>query len=194
MRIACIGSRDLEKILKYQADVNLMYKIYYRFAELGIIMTSGLCKLGPDGIAQKAYAQAVKDGVASISQLEVYIGDEIDRQSSSLPLKELAIIRNPELIDRTLELAASVHPAWHKCGEWARRMHSRNCHQILGYDLQTPVDAVVCWTPNGNVVGGTSTALKLAAKHNIPIFNLGLKDKKEVLNNIAIFIKGKQNV
>lgn len=191
MRIACIGSRELEKNSEFKNDVALMYKVYYRFAELGITMTSGLAAQGPDGIAQHAYAQAVKDGKATTSQLEVYIGDEIDRRRSSLPLKELAIVRNPGLIPRTLELAASVHPAWNRCNEWARRMHSRNCHQIFGYDLESPVDAVVCWTTDGKIVGGTATALKLSMKAGIPVFNLGVKDKNKVLDDIGHLVKRK---
>ena len=67
-------------------------------------------------------------------------------------------------------------------------MHSRNCHQILGYDLQSPVDAVVCWTPNGNVVGGTRTALLLAQDAGIPIFNLGRPDQDKVLEEIRQFL------
>ena len=81
-----------------------------------------------------------------------------------------------------------VHPAWDKCNEWARGMHSRNCHQILGYDLQSPVDAVICWTPDGKVVGGTATALKLSMKAGIPIFNLGRPDQDKVLKEIRQFL------
>ena len=68
-------------------------------------------------------------------------------------------------------------------------MHSRNCHQILGYDLQSPVDAVVCWTPDGNVVGGTATAIRIALKYNIPVFNLGCADKDAVVQEIKSFLK-----
>ena len=68
-------------------------------------------------------------------------------------------------------------------------MHSRNCHQILGYDLKSPVDAVICWTPNGNVVGGTRTALMIAMRAGIPIFNLGCADKDVVLQEIKSFLK-----
>jgi hypothetical protein len=67
-------------------------------------------------------------------------------------------------------------------------MHSRNCHQILGYDLQSPVDAVICWTPNGKVVGGTRTALLLAQDAGIPIFNLGRPDQDKVLEEIRQFL------
>lgn len=96
-----------------------------------------------------------------------------------------------DLIKETEELAGSVHPAWDKCNEWAKGMHSRNCHQILGYNLDSPVDAVICWTPNGKVVGGTRTAIKLAMKYNIPVFNLGESDKEKVLNDIKEFLISK---
>ena len=69
------------------------------------------------------------------------------------------------------------------------RMHSRNCHQILGYDLQSPVDAVICWTPNGNIQGGTRTALMIAMREGIPIFNLGRADKDAVVQEIKYFLK-----
>ena len=67
-------------------------------------------------------------------------------------------------------------------------MHSRNCHQILGYDLKSPVDAVICWTPNGKMVGGTRTALLLAQDAGIPIFNLGRPDQDKVLKEIRQFL------
>ena len=67
-------------------------------------------------------------------------------------------------------------------------MHSRNCHQILGYDLQSPVDAVICWTSDGKIVGGTATALKLSMKAGIPIFNLGRPDQDKVLKEIRQFL------
>ena len=72
-------------------------------------------------------------------------------------------------------------------------MHSRNCHQILGYDLQSPVDAVICWTPDGAVVGGTATALKLSMKAGIPVFNLGVPDKESVLNDIKNFLESRKD-
>ena len=188
MRIALIGSRELEKFTKYKNDVKLVENLYYRLAQLGIKMTSGLCQLGPDGIAQKMYAKAIADGVASLEQMEVYIGDESDRKKSTLPLKEYAIIRNLELIQKTEELASTVHPNWKACNAYARRMHSRNCHQILGYNLDNPVDAVITWTPNGNIQGGTATSLKLALLNGIPIFNLGFADKQKTINEIRQFL------
>ena len=189
MRVALIGSRQLEQKEEYVEDIKLCHNVCMRLAQLGVTFTSGLCELGMDGIAQKAYSKAVDLGLAKESQFEVYVADQYNIRRSTLPRKHLAIVRNKDLISETERIASEVHPAWDKCNEWARGMHSRNCHQILGYDLQSPVDAVICWTPDGAVVGGTATALKLSMKYNIPVFNLGVKDKESVLQSIKKFLE-----
>lgn len=79
--------------------------------------------------------------------------------------------------DRATEIAMSLHPAWDRCSPAARRLHARNVLQILGGDFETPVGRVLCWTPDGRVVGGTATALKLAKQHGIQIVNFGWIDK-----------------
>ena len=189
MRIALIGSRQLEQKEEYFKDIKLCHNVCMRLAQLGVTFTSGLCELGMDGIAQKAYSKAVDLGLAKESQFEVYVADQHNIRRSTLPRKHLAIVRNKDLISETERIASEVHPAWDRCNEWARGMHSRNCHQILGYDLQSPVDAVICWTPNGKMVGGTRTALMIAMKYNIPVFNLGIKDKESVLQSIKKFLE-----
>ena len=188
MRIALIGSRQLEQKQEYFKDVKLCYNVCMRLAQLGVTFTSGLCELGMDGIAQKAYSKAVDLGLASESQFEVYVADDYNIRKSKLPRKHLAITRNKDLISETERIASEVHPAWERCNEWARGMHSRNCHQILGYDLKSPVDAVICWTPQGNMVGGTRTALMIAMREGIPIFNLGCDNKEDVLQQIKSFL------
>ena len=189
MRIALIGSRQLEQKQEYFEDIKLCYNVCMRLAQLGITFTSGLCEIGMDGIAQKAYSKAVDLGLAKESQFEVYVADQYNIRRSTLPRRHLATVRNKDLISETERIASEVHPAWDRCNEWARGMHSRNCHQILGYDLKSPVDAVICWTPDGAVVGGTATALKLSMKAGIPIFNLGTKDKESVLRSIKKFLE-----
>ena len=188
MRIALIGSRQLEQKQEYFKDVKLCYNVCMRLAQLGVTFTSGLCELGMDGIAQKAYSKAVDLGLASESQFEVYVADDYNIRKSNLPRKHLAITRNKDLISETERIASEVHPAWERCNEWARGMHSRNCHQILGYDLKSPVDAVICWTPKGNIQGGTATPIRIAIKYNIPIFNLGCDNKEDVLQQIKSFL------
>lgn len=193
MRIALIGSRQLEQKQEYFEDIKLCYNVCMRLAQLGVTFTSGLCELGMDGIAQKAYSKAVDLGLAKESQFEVYVADQHNIRRSTLPRKHLATVRNKDLISETERIASEVHPAWDRCNEWARGMHSRNCHQILGYDLQSPVDAVICWTPDGAVVGGTATVIRIAMKYDIPVFNLGVSDKESVLNDIKNFLESRKD-
>ena len=193
MRIALIGSRQLEQKQEYFEDIKLCYNVCMRLAQLGITFTSGLCEIGMDGIAQKAYSKAVDLGLAKESQFEVYVADQYNIRRSTLPRRHLAIVRNKDLISETERIASEVHPAWDRCNEWARGMHSRNCHQILGYDLQSPVDAVICWTPDGKIQGGTATAIRISMKYDIPVFNLGVSDKKSVLNDIKNFLESRKD-
>ncbi len=70
-------------------------------------------------------------------------------------------------------LAAEIHPSWTKLSNGGRKLHARNCHQVLGPDLDDPVDFVVCWTPGGRMVGGTATAIRIARREGIHVHNLG---------------------
>lgn len=81
-------------------------------------------------------------------------------------------------------MAAQYHPAWDRLGRGARALMARNCHQVLGPDLASPVRAVVCWTPDGSLngrgskVGGTGQALRIAARYGIPVVNLQRVDHR----------------
>jgi hypothetical protein len=67
--------------------------------------------------------------------------------------------------------AARFHPAWDKCSPYAKRLHARNSAIMLGHDLGTPVNFVLCWTKDGGATGGTGQALRIAAALGIPVFN-----------------------
>lgn len=82
---------------------------------------------------------------------------------------------NPALLssyNQAMVYAQHFHPAWEKCSQDARALHTRNVYRILGQDLRTPVKCVVCWTKDGKSSGGTGQALRLAEYLEIPIFNL----------------------
>ena len=71
-----------------------------------------------------------------------------------------------------MEIAAGLHPAWHRCSPAVRKLHARNV-AILGVTLGRPVDAVVAWTSQGRVEGGTGMGIRIALAHDIPVLNLG---------------------
>lgn len=73
-----------------------------------------------------------------------------------------------------IDHAQRYHPAWEKCTDAAKALHGRNSLIMLGDDLDLPVRFVVCWTPGGEVTGGTGQALRIAADYSIPVFNLAL--------------------
>lgn len=78
------------------------------------------------------------------------------------------------------EIAATLHPIWKKLPRYTKYLHARNVGQILGQDCATPVEFAICWTPDGcesestrtAATGGTGTAITLASRYNIPVFNL----------------------
>lgn len=76
-------------------------------------------------------------------------------------------------------LAERFHPNWHMLTARARALHARNTHIVLGRDCNSPVRVVICWTPDGEEVGGTSQALRIARRWNIPILNLALPAHRE---------------
>lgn len=77
------------------------------------------------------------------------------------------------------------HPAPEKCSVGAQRLHGRNAFIILGPELDEPVDMVICWTPKGEVIGGTGLALRIAQAAEIPIFNLA---KEGALDSLVDFV------
>ena len=87
--------------------------------------------------------------------------------------------------DLCYKKAAQIHMAWHKCSPTAKRLHARNVAIILGPRLTTPVDAVVCWTPKGNVTGGTGMGIRIAMRYGIPVYNLGTMISKEVYDKLT---------
>lgn len=83
-----------------------------------------------------------------------------------------------------MEIAATHHPAWERCSQGAMKMHTRNVHQILGKDLRSPSEFLLCWTPNGATTGGTGQAIRLAEYYEVPIFNLGSSTPEDISEGI----------
>ena len=72
-----------------------------------------------------------------------------------------------------ISIASKYHPAWDKCKDGAKKLMQRNTYQVLGQDLETPSDFVICYTDRGLEKGGTAQAIRIAKDNDIPIFNVG---------------------
>jgi len=96
--------------------------------------------------------------------------------SHNLHLKEFSyLLYYYNVSDEAFGMAMDYHPAWGRCSDAAKLFHGRNMHIMFGENLDTPVDVVICWTPGGEVKGGTGQALRAALDHGIKIINLGEK-------------------
>lgn len=80
---------------------------------------------------------------------------------------------------------------WNNLSHGVKRLHARNVGQVFGSNIETPVDFVLCWTPDGatkrsectSKTGGTGTTIKLASDSNIPVINLALYSDVKMLES-----------
>lgn len=90
-----------------------------------------------------------------------------------------------------MKIAATFHPAWNRCGDFAKRLHGRNSFQVLGRQLNHPSLFLICWTPDGcesheerNIkTGGTGTAISIAGRYGVRVINLFKQERREEMEN-----------
>lgn len=171
---AGIGSRETPP-----QTLNFMQRLANRFAELGFVLRSGAA-IGAD----QAFESGCDDAHGA---KEIWLPFEgFEKHQSQLYPSAAAF-----------EMASQHHPVWHKLSNRFRAMHARNCHQVLGADLKTPVNFVVCWTKDGceskehrtDDTGGTGTAIEVASVNRIPVFNLANEDAMPRLTELVETIK-----
>lgn len=172
-----VGSRETpEHIIKFIEEVA------YWLAGRGYTGRSGSA-VGADSAFEQGFNHhEIVNGVSDYVSFEAY-----------LPWKGFSDIREdsthivtPELPDynEAFSIASTIHPAWSRLGRGAKALHARNVYQVLGLDLSTPSCILFCYAqPTKSrqgivtgVKGGTNTAVQLAMKHGIPIYNFYLQE------------------
>lgn len=153
--------------------------------EIGKIMTLLASKLERDGWSLRSGAADGADtfferGVSNPNNKQVFIAwngfsGRSDKEAGVLCMKG-------EVTQQAEEVASTIHPAWARLSRGASDLHSRNCFQVLGEDLQSPSRFLVCWAKTDKQrvpSGGTRTAWVLAANNNIPCYNLHIPEHLE---------------
>ena len=92
-------------------------------------------------------------------------------------------------------LASHYHPHWHGLSSVGKRLMARNMHQVLGADLKTQADILICWTPDGckssaersKKTGGSGQAIDLASDRAVPVLNLFHPSHQ---NRLQAFVEG----
>lgn len=95
-------------------------------------------------------------------------------------------VRNLDTFDKAQNIAIKNYPEFEELSESSKKLIIRDTYQVLGKDLNTPSEFIVCWTPDGCIThrdrsretGGTGQAISIASKRDIPIFNLKLKEHR----------------
>jgi hypothetical protein len=106
--------------------------------------------------------------------------DDEDREF--LPVSDLFLDNLPQKIQyEAAEIAKQFHRHWNELTIGGKKLHTRNVLQILGRDLNTPSEFVICWTKDGKATGGTGQAMRIAKSKGIPIYNLKNNDDRDSL-------------
>lgn len=88
-----------------------------------------------------------------------------------------------------LDTVEKYHPNETYMKRSVKNLMARNAYQVLGEDLNTPVDFVICWTPDGaesdkernQKTGGTGQAISIADDNNIRVYNIENESSYEEL-------------
>ncbi len=103
------------------------------------------------------------------------------------------VISDKSIIAEAQDRVSALHPAWDKLSAGAKALHTRNVFQVLGKDLCTPSEFLVCYAPvdkYGIPKGGTRTSFILAKENGIPCFNFATENKEDIYQNIKEIIGG----
>jgi len=77
-------------------------------------------------------------------------------------------------------MALKYHPTPHiiQNNNYIWTLMARNSYQVLGHDLKSPTNGLICWTPDGATsvttrkTGGTGQAIRIANDMDIPVYNI----------------------
>lgn len=163
MIYAGIGARETP-----QAICDMMYLIGMTFAGRGMTLRSG-------------HAPPPLKAKPGTGSADLAFERGCDAASGRKIIRTPSLGGGPKGAEPWALHARQFHPNWDACDEYAKHCHARNSAIMLGDALDTPASLVVCWTPGGAVTGGTGQALRIAAHHAIPVFNLAFVEHQTAL-------------
>lgn len=102
------------------------------------------------------------------------------------------LVEDPMILAQAVDIVSKVHPVWKKLKKIAKELHTRNVFQALGAEVNHPSDFCVFYAPvdeNGEIEGGTRTAVEICRFLNVPTYNL--RDTDDVVKLRAFLEKWK---
>lgn len=80
---------------------------------------------------------------------------------------------NSPITEEMVRVAAKYHPDWDTLSEQSKSEIARMGTIVMGRHFMDRATLVICWTPDGQAIGHTGQALRIAADKNVPVINLG---------------------
>lgn len=175
-----VGSRDTPKdILK------VIRKVSKKLVLNGYTLRSGGAD-GADEYFYEGWLDAYQENIL-VPCAEIYLPWE--RFNNHSTGTNYILVRDKSTISQAEELVNQIHPVASKLSRGAKALHTRNCFQVLGKDLQTPSTLFLCYAKvdrNGEPSGGTRTAIKIAERIGLKVSNLFVQ---EDLNRVLKYLE-----
>lgn len=174
LKYAGIGSRQTP-----HADLDLMCRLGKLLADNGWLLRTGGAEGADEAFVLGAQIDIIDD-TGPGGDVEIFLpwpSFQDWEHRGTFP----GLYKNPK--DEAFDLAAVYHPRWGYLKQGAKKLHARNMHIMLGWDLDDPVDCVVCWTPEAKIAGGTGQALRVAEDMGIPVANLADADDRALIDD-----------
>lgn len=119
--------------------------------------------------------RAFADGAVSLENVTVFAPWKRKEHD------DRTVVLDGDIAARAHAIAKEIHPVWDAL-KWAdKALHARNVPQVLGSTLEAPSRFLACWTEDGaeteeetsRRTGGTRTAIVVASRNGVPVYNLG---------------------
>lgn len=154
--------------------LSLIEKISGKLYDLEWTLRSGGCSKGSDAEFERVYSTKFttildlkRRKFTTKEVFEIYYPNKTIK--NSLGVESISL----DIWNRAIEITKQNHPAWKNCSKITKDLHTRNVLAILGKNLETPSKFILCYTPEGKILGGTGQSIRIANSLDIPVFNLG---------------------
>lgn len=165
---AGIGSRSAPKNIQ-----KIMSELASELCDMGYWLRSG----NADG-SDQAFAKGVHDKKA---QIWLPWKDFNFTFQVAHPKHTYKVIRYDD--SDAFKSIDQFHPKPSRLGGQGIKLMARNYRQMIG-ENEPDSEFVICWTTDGNIVGGTGQAWRIALHSKIPVYNLHDMSKDQVIKEI----------
>ena len=175
-----VGSRESPAVI-----LDLMQAVAFKLACEGYILRSGGAD-GADLAFQKGWQRGNGDELWPTAEIFIpWDGFNGFSHGQDGVIYRLNKMPNNQQAER---IAAEIHPVWDRLSRGAKALHTRNIYQVLGKTLDEPSRFLICYakpTKTG-VSGGTNTAVQVALKYGVKVFNLY---EQENLDRFELYVR-----